>query len=232
MVEGRDLSGEQRYELKLVVEARLVNQARSWIWLHPEAFRVAYPPRLVNNLYLDTVELSHFNANLAGTAERRKLRLRWYGESEPATVQTAVMELKIKNGQLGDKRRWPLPEPLPLDQPYADLLRQVRLTAPPFWQPWLNQNTQPTLINRYERAYYATPDGQLRLTLDFNQRFFDQRLSQRPNLDWPLPGTGAAVIEIKAPPAYGRRLEQAMGYFPLLRSRNSKYVIGVAGGSL
>lgn len=228
--EGHDRTDELRYELKLVVDGGWLAQARSWIRLHPEAFRTTYPPRLVNNLYLDTIELSNFNANLAGIADRRKLRLRWYGpDKEP---HTAVLELKIKHGNLGDKRRWTLPAPPSLEQPTSDLLAELRRDAPPFWQPWLGQNTQPTLINRYRREYYATPDGVLRLTLDFEQAFYDQRLSQRPNLTRPIQAGDTAVIELKAPPGDDQRLEQAMGYFPLLRSRNSKYVLGLLQGTL
>ncbi len=229
MDEGHDRIGELRYELKLVVDAGMLEQARSWIRMHAEAFRTTYPTRFVNNLYLDTAELSNFNANLAGIAERRKLRLRWYGDLRPAADQSAVLELKIKNGQLGDKARWTLPGPLSLAGTYDDLLRQLRAAAPSFWQPWLQQNTQPALVNRYRREYYATPDGVLRLTLDSDQAFYDQRLRVRPNLAQRLPSPNTAVIEIKAPPGDDQRLEQAMGYFPLLRTRNSKYVLGLLG---
>jgi hypothetical protein len=52
-----------RYELKLVCEAPYLAQARSWLRLHPEGFRVAFPPRMVNSLYLDTPHLNSFNAN-------------------------------------------------------------------------------------------------------------------------------------------------------------------------
>jgi hypothetical protein len=231
MDDAHDVTSEERYELKLVVDGGMVEQARSWIHLHPEAFREAYPTRIVNSLYLDTAELSNFNANLAGISERRKLRLRWYG-TENGEAKAAVLELKIKNGQLGDKRRWVLPEPLNLDQPYAAILRLLRRDAPDFWQPWLQQNTQPTLINRYRRAYYATPDGEMRLTLDDNQAFFDQRLSGRPDVRRKLQAGDTAVIELKASPLHEQRLEQAMGYFPLLRSRNSKYILGLLQGTL
>jgi hypothetical protein len=55
------LSSSLRYEFKLAGRGYSPAQARSWIMLHPEGFRVAYPSRVVNNLYLDTVDLSSFN---------------------------------------------------------------------------------------------------------------------------------------------------------------------------
>ena len=69
-----------RYELKLVCDGRLLPQARSWIRLHPAVFMTAYPPRQVNNIYLDTPALVSLNANLAGFSKRQKFRLRWYAD--------------------------------------------------------------------------------------------------------------------------------------------------------
>ena len=41
----------------------------------------AFPDRIVNNVYFDTPDLAAFEANLWGAPERRKCRLRWYGET-------------------------------------------------------------------------------------------------------------------------------------------------------
>ncbi len=87
---------------------------------------------------------------------------------------------------------------------------------------------QPTLLNRYRREYYVSPDGILRVTLDFAQSAYDQRLSRRPNLSRRLHFGESIVIEIKSAPEHFERLERAMGNFPVLRSRNSKYVQGLS----
>ena len=220
-----------RYELKLICEAHYLAQARTWIRLHPEGFRVAYAPRTVNNLYLDTPELNSFNANMAGVPDRQKLRLRWYGEKgEGSIVSQPVLELKYKLNLLGGKRQQVLACDLDWTRPYADLLATIREATGPEWPQWLTVATQPTLINRYQREYYVTVDDAIRATLDYAQVIYDQRLQPSPNLNRPMPLADFVVIELKAIPEHIERLQWAVGRFPIPRSRNSKYVKGVLAG--
>ncbi|MCB8945978.1 MAG: polyphosphate polymerase domain-containing protein [Ardenticatenaceae bacterium] len=228
-----------RYELKLTCDASYLAQARTWLRLHPEGFRTAFPPRLVNSLYLDTPALNSFNANLAGVGERQKLRLRWYGEigdwrletdACPSPITNPTLELKYKQNLLGGKRQQVLACVWDWQRPFSHLLATIQQTADPEWQQWLTATTQPTLINRYHREYYVTVDGAIRATLDYNQMAYDQRLSPRPNLQHPLPLPDLVVIELKAAPEHSERLQWAVGRFPIPRSRNSKYVNGILGG--
>jgi hypothetical protein len=211
-----------RYELKLVCDLHRLAQARSWIVLHPAGFGEAYPPRRVNSLYFDTPRLSSFDQNLAGVSERQKLRLRWYGEDvreiEP------VLELKQKRDLLGCKRQVRLPCKLDLTSSWRKILGAVRACVEPEWRMVLQMTDQPILLNHYQREYYATPDGALRVTLDYACAAYDQRLSLRPNLRVPLPIADRVVIEIKAAPEHAERLQEAVAQFPVLRTRNSKYV--------
>jgi len=224
------LSSHLRYELKLASDTISPAQARSLIRLHPEGFRVAFPSREVNNLYLDTVDLQSFNANLAGLSVRRKLRLRWYGIPERSVVSNPILELKIKENMLGNKKRQPLEVTLDLTRGYAQILQTIRAHAGEKWRSRLLTFTQPALINRYRRDYFVTPDEAIRATIDYNLVAFDQRMGSRPNLDRPLPLPATVVIEVKSAPEYHERLQRVMGYFPIARSRSSKYVNGVMGG--
>lgn len=211
-----------RYELKLVCDPHRLAQARSWIVLHPAGFVVAYPPRRVNSLYLDTLRLSSFDENLAGVSERQKLRLRWYGEGVRGIEP--VLELKQKRDLLGSKKQVRLPCKLDLMSSWREILKAVQACAGPGWQVLLQTADQPTLLNHYRREYYATPDGALRVTLDYACAAYDQRLSLRPNLRVPLPVADRVVVEIKAAPEHAERLQEAVAQFPALRTRNSKYV--------
>lgn len=222
---------EVRYELKLPCDATLLAQARSWIRLHPEGFRTSYPTRQVNNLYLDSPGLTNLAENLAGQAERRKLRFRWYGKLPQPAVVEVVLELKIKHGYVGDKKRLPLETPLALNQPYKRILADLRAEVPDDWQPWVLKANQPALINHYRRDYFESPDGVIRCTLDFEQTYYDQRYSLRPNLSHVLVANDQIVIEIKAPVELEERLERAMDSFPIPRHRHSKYVDGLLSGT-
>ena len=79
------------------------------IRLHPASFRTLYPPRQVNNIYFDTRDLLGFRQNIAGQNERRKYRVRWYGE-EVKAVSKPRFEIKRKHNELGDKLVSPIGE--------------------------------------------------------------------------------------------------------------------------
>lgn len=217
-----------RYEIKLVCDHHRLPQARSWVRLHPAGFVVAYPPRRVNSLYLDTPHLSSLNANLEGVTERQKLRLRWYGDA--VTDIQPYLELKQKRNLLGRKERYLLPCRLDLTLPWREILGTIRAetsSLPDILASMLQTVDQPTLLNHYQREYYVTPDRAIRATLDYAQVAYDQRLSPRPNLHLRLPIADAVVIEVKTSDEQAERLQEVVAQFPVHRHRNSKYVGGL-----
>jgi len=111
--------------------------------------------------------------------------------------------------------------------PWTQIMGTIRAHAGPEWQAMLQTVDQPTLLTHYQREYYVTPDGAIRVTLDLNQAAYDQRLSPRPNLRVRLPIADAVVIEIKTGQEHAERLQDVAARFPVLRSRNSKYVRGL-----
>jgi hypothetical protein len=101
---------ELRYERKFLVEAIDAHQAQLLIRLHPALFTSPYPPRQVNSLYLDDPDLSDYYDNVRGAAERKKVRLRWYGGTFGVMAHPAL-EIKFKRGLVGGKLRCPLVAP-------------------------------------------------------------------------------------------------------------------------
>ena len=91
------LSGNYRYERKSVISELTKNEIKALIKLHPAMFLESYPPRFVNNLYLDSVGMNNYFDNMAGLKERVKVRIRWYGRLF-GSVEKPTLELKIKNG--------------------------------------------------------------------------------------------------------------------------------------
>jgi hypothetical protein len=219
-------STELRYEVKLSCSADRLSQARSWIRLHPDGFRKTYPSRIVNNIYLDTPNVDSFRANLSGVSLRQKLRLRWYGEEQP-TLSSPILELKYKSNLLGGKKRQVMNCTLDLQRPWDELMDILRSSATSYWKPWLSAASQPTLLNKYRREYYATFDGVIRATLDYSQIAFDQRHALRPNLHARLNLPNNIVIELKAGREEEQRLQMSANGFPISRDRNSKYVNGL-----
>jgi hypothetical protein len=215
-----------RYEIKSTCDEFYLPDVRAWVNLHPDAFVETYPPRQVNNLYFDTREMDCLIDNLSGTGQRRKLRLRWYGDSYSAVRGT--LELKCKSNQLGWKERYPVPFTYDLTTiSWEALLERIREHVDGPFSVWLSYLSQPVLINSYMREYYETMDRQVRVTIDYNQLAYEQIVHLTPNLAIKAPLPSRVVVEVKADAALHRRVSNVLSSFPLQVERNSKYVNGV-----
>jgi hypothetical protein len=215
---------QARYEIKLVCPVDWLPQVESVVRLHPEGFRMAFPHRRVNNIYLDSWDASSVASNLSGVGERAKLRWRWYGTI--LGPNAGQLELKRKRGLVGWKEVCVVAEPLDLECPWSHVLDVLRQRADERFQVWLSQVSSPAIINHYERSYYVSWDGQLRLTLDTRQVVYDQRFSRYPNLRYRAPLVDTLIVELKADAHLAERLSAALGVLPFRPERNSKYVNG------
>ena len=218
-----------RYEYKIPCPARLLPEIVIWARTHPAHWRVSYPPRQVNNIYFDTFDMHDLKSNLNGIAWREKLRLRWYGSSIK-TVSHSQLELKCKQGLLGCKDVVPFKGELHLvHDSWSEILGQLKAGLPDHRDLWLTQRTVPTLINCYQRVYYETPDGHVRMTLDTNLQAYDQRYSTLPNLTRRSHISEQMVIELKGPEGVTteRRLKNILTTLTLRIDRFSKYLQGI-----
>jgi hypothetical protein len=217
-----------RYEIKMTCSETYLPDARSWVRLHPQGLVEAYPPRQVNNLYLDTRSADALNDVLVGAGERGKLRFRWYGIDDSAV--RGVLELKSKSGQVRWKEFAPVPVTLDLTTiSWDEWLRHLRAHAQGNVAAALLYADQPMLINRYMREYYETLDRQVRVTLDYDQRAYSQAYHVAPNLALLTPLREQVVIEVKAEPAHYQRVSDVLSAFPISTERNSKYVNALLG---
>ncbi len=214
-----------RYERKLLVEEIDAHQVRAMVRAHPCCFREPYPPRYVNNVYLDTVDLDNYFDNINGALERRKVRVRWYGEFLGPIAQP-VLEFKIKQGMVGTKEQYPL-APFVLDETFSTRTMQElfkRSELPPLVRSFLG-DLQAVIFNRYYRYYFATTDGRYRATIDCEMSFANVR---RPRAATCRHEDRCRVIvELKYQPVDEQYADRIAGYFPFPVARNSKYVQGV-----
>ncbi|MBN2044868.1 MAG: VTC domain-containing protein [Anaerolineales bacterium] len=224
MTEGN--SRAYRYERKFMVDQIDHHQAIALIKRHPYLFYQPYPPRFINNFYLDTPEMDNYEDNVCGASDRRKVRLRWYG-SLFGNIEKPTLEFKIKRGLVGTKRLYPLGGFTLREGYHAKELRQfaghpnlpaeVRLVL-------LTQ--QIVLLNRYYRYYFATHDNRFRLTVDtglsyyriahFGNRFIHSQTDCR-NI----------IVELKYDNGQEIEANYVSGFFPFRVTKSSKYVIGI-----
>lgn len=217
-----------RYEKKMVFDALRLGQVRSWIQSHPDAFRVAYPPRQVNNIYFDTPDYGMRQDHQDGIGDRSKFRFRWYGESWQ--VEGGQLEIKRKIGRLGYKHIQPIGGPLDLSRlNWREVIRTLKAESEERFA-FLLGHVSPALINQYHREYYESTDRVIRITLDYDMRAYPQKFGFSPNLRFPTPLIDEVVIEIKAPMDEGQRIADVVSAFPLRCLQNSKYLTAMEYG--
>ena len=215
-----------RYERKFSIAEMDAAQARSILLRHQAMFGEPYPPRYVNNIYLDTYEFDNYGDNLVGAMERLKVRVRWYHDLF-GYVDAPVLEFKVKRGLVGWKEQYPFPA-FCFERGFSarafrktiresDLPAQVKLRL---------ANVLPSLVNRYHRSYFATKDGRFRSTIDtdltyyklnrLDNRFIVRQVDRR-NI----------IVELKYDRANEGHANRIASSLPFRLSRSSKYVQGM-----
>jgi len=216
-----------RYERKFLVEELMPFQVAALINHHPRLFYEPYPPRYVNNLYLDTPEMVNFFDNVNGAMQRRKVRVRWYGEPF-GKINRPMLEIKVKDGMVGTKRTYPLSS-FQMDACFCDRIFQRVLTVSdlPYEVQYGLQGLNVVLFNRYFRHYYATRDSAFRLTLDTQQTFYKVNGLFGNKFAHRQVNTRDVVVELKYEIEQEPQANHISGFFPFRMTRNSKYVQGI-----
>jgi len=215
-----------RYERKFTAEAAHRNEILYWIKAHPAFFREIYHPRQVNNIYLDTIGMAFYKANVIGVSERKKVRIRWYGDLL-GTIEKPTLEFKIKHGLVGDKWSWKMEE-FELNSDFTNTYLQQKFKNSDLPAPILEslQGLQPTLLNSYQRTYFLSADKKYRLTLDEQLEY--NQISNNQNLFLHQRSTpNQYILELKYGLNLDHHVDSISGKFPFRLNKSSKYVNGV-----
>jgi hypothetical protein len=215
-----------RYERKYFLPGTSRQEAEAAVRHCPGAFSPSYPPRTVNNIYLDDLRLSAYRDNLDGASTRQKIRIRWYGPRRES-VERPVLEVKARHGEVGTKASFPLP-PLTVGESLSAACLQSLFDNAGLPECTRLQllNLQPVLLNCYRRSYMQTPERQLRATVDTEMAYA------------ALPPSGGgpgactidhrnAILEIKYAASHDARWRDMAQALPYRISRSSKYATGI-----
>lgn len=205
-----------RFEKKYKIEGFSPVEIAQKLRLHPASFRKIFPDRQVNNIYFDTMDLKSFRDNVDGVNQRKKIRLRWYGK-DMKKISHPKLEYKIKDNELGRK------EVKSFDDCY---LTDLGLIAKRVNQLSNTHSTLlPTLINTYQRSYFGTLNGDFRITLDRQLRYFS------PTFGATGIGTffsePVIILEIKYDENLDGKTDLIFQNIPFRQTKSSKYVTGV-----
>lgn len=205
-----------RYERKYRLEQIHPDVVRQVIRNHPASFRKSFPDRQINNIYYDTANLMAYQENVDGISNRRKFRVRWYGE-DFSKIENPKLEIKIKENLLGHKQSFSV---APFNLNHLESLNQEVCS---FSERKLV--LIPTLMNAYQRSYYESLSGKFRLTIDWDLHYFSwlqaQRFSRYTTQDQ------AVILEIKYDQDQAKEEDDILQYIPFRYSKSSKYVTGL-----
>jgi SPX domain protein involved in polyphosphate accumulation len=215
-----------RYERKFLVYRMDAHQVRALVKCHPAMFYEPYPPRVVNNLYLDTVGMENYLDNVSGVGERRKVRVRWYGELF-GDIGRPQLEFKIKNGLVGTKVIYPFSS-FTLNKGfchryYQGVLRESDL--PEDVKRYLLQ-LQVVLCSSYCRWYFATKDQRFRVTIDTRMAYYQVKKANNRFVHKHVDHRNI-VVELKYDKPLDVEAERVSRLFPFSVTKNSKYVTGI-----
>ena len=185
------------------------------------SFYEPYQPRFINSIYFDSPLLSAVDESLNGSSLRTKNRCRWYGDL--IQKKDAIFEFKKKHGHLSWKF---LVKNIFLINSTTDRWENfITPEVPPVLaKDGLSfENQFPVSIVRYRRKYFVDSSGQIRVTIDDQLQFYDQRYSSAPNTKICEYSNAGIVIEIKLPEKYEHLIPLICNKINFTPSRFSKY---------
>ncbi len=216
-----------RYERKFVISAFDEHEAENMVQLHPAFFREAFPPRFINNMYLDSQRYDSFFDNVDGVPHRCKVRIRWYGDLS-THVEAPRLEFKVKNGLFGSKKQFDL-TPFTFDNAFD--INRLRHIIDDGELPSAERikliNLIPALVNRYRRKYYESLDRHFRITIDSQMSV--RQIEQHGNLFLnSKTDEQNIVLELKYDKMHEHEASNISNFFPFRMTKSSKYVSGLS----
>ena len=216
---------DARHEVKFIAYDSNVAELRNWVMAHRAAFYRPYPSRRINNVYFDTFTYEAYEGNISGESKRQKVRFRWYGEDR--TPKPGTLEVKCRFNSLGWKLNYKVPELAYQDgDTWRKIIRELRSHLPEEGRLWLDANPQAVLLNSYRRDYFVSRNNLVRVTIDVDQRVWDQRLKPTPNTTREANMPKTTVVEVKCDRRDRQLASDYIQGIPLRVGRYSKYIVG------
>lgn len=161
-----------RYERKFVIATNRLNGLIGS--LYSQNYLEHYPGRRINNIYYDDYNFSSVSENLDGLSERKKYRVRWYGEKDSNTNKT--LEVKVKNEFMNYKINVKLGliklnSLNNINNFNDDIIKSLNEKNEYYYQNLLLRK-RLTLFNSYKRLYFINHKDDIRLTIDSDLHFF------------------------------------------------------------
>ena len=215
-----------RYERKFLITDYSHIDVRQLLRFHPARFSEIFHERNVNNIYFDTLGMNHYYDNVEGEKERRKIRIRWYGNIF-GEISSPTLEYKIKNGLLGKKMSYAL-NSFVLNSSFDKerIVNALRLDSIPIAVKNELYSLKPLLLNSYTRNYFLSEDKKFRITIDHHLTYYTIRYDGNTFLN-KVVDNKSTVLELKYDSVFENEAKDIATAFPFMLTKNSKYLQGL-----
>lgn len=208
-----------RNEIKIPIKKEFKLHFDQWKDFEVKVLR-PYKDRYINSIYYDDDNFITAYDNLAGISDRRKYRIRWYGENK----KNFKYEIKVKKNNYGKKISLNSKKSLDKLDLYSFKNQFFTLNENKFFLNYVeNFNLKPRLKVNYLRSYFLY-NGKIRITYD---RDINYKLINNLKLEKEKVDDYMDVIELKFEPKnidLAKELIQKSEFVP---KRFSKYLRGL-----
>ena len=172
------------------------------------------------------MNLDHYFDNVAGISQRRKIRVRWYGDMK-GYIANPILEFKKKAGFYVKKQGY-LMNGFTVDDEVTPMVLSDAFRRSNLPEEVLTKCCEmaPVFFNRYLRKYYISACKRFRLTLDINMELyeftkinnhFSKKYVDRETIIFELKYDKESIVDA----------ESITDWFPFRITRNSKFVQGM-----
>ena len=181
-------------------------------------FKKQYPKRRVNSIYFDTADCISIRQNLDGVSNKKKIRIRWYGQQNK--IIKPVLEIKSKKGFETKKENYKIHELN--DLRFPDLKNLNIIENMVNLKLKSKKALYPILTTNYDREYFLSNNGKIRATVDYNLKSIYLKNSSQINIvkNFSL----ACILELKYSTGLDKYVRRNLKKITLRLSKSSKYI--------
>ena len=207
----------KRFERKWVFNNSDYNQVYISLYRSKFHFMDHFPDRQVNSIYFDDDHYTSINQNIDGISEKKKYRLRWYGDFE--NIVNPTFEIKSKKGFEVSKKNFKVPR-----MPNFNLLNYHHIEQ---IELFINNNFNfknrlfPILTTHYLRSYFISSNKLVRSTVDRNLKSLLLYKNRNLNI---IKEYKDIILEVKYDLNLDDYVRSNLGNISTRFSKNSKFV--------
>ena len=224
LTDSENKMANQRFERKYIFNNININKIILAIYRSNFNFISSFPDRIVNSIYFDDINLSSITDNLDGVTEKKKIRLRWYGDNK--TINNSKLELKKKSEFLVHKKEFNLriPKNFEFQNKKNILFIKNLINNDKNLRKQITRKTlNPILSTHYCRSYFLSSDKLVRLTMDKNIEYIHLTDNKDINIK---NKTNNVIIELKYRKELDNFVRKKIDNISVRFSKNSKYIHG------